>query len=216
PESCRKSFSELQFDCDRPPEQNLKDKDKCGAGSVCKDACEIWQLWDEIAHRQGSANGGAVESAELLAAPTVSLEGLDGILQNSGTASASNPKPISVTTDAAASGAPPLPVNTAASADKATPASAKSSSQGGATPAAQKVIPVSEKERVTQLPPEERKWLEEFVAPIILPEERKAFLELTEPYQREAFKLDFWARPEKAAPQPPPRPRHPSLPCERS
>ena len=203
PESCRKSFSELQFDCDRPPEQNLKDKDKCGGGSVCKDACEIWQLWDEIAHRQGSANGGAVESAQLLAAPTVSLEGLDGILQSSATASDSNAKPISATTDAAASGAPPLPVNTAASADKATPASAKSSSQGGATPAAQKVIPVSEKERVTQLPPEERKWLDEFVAPIILPEERKAFLELTEPYQREAFKLDFWARRERADLQPP-------------
>ncbi len=47
------------------------------------------------------------------------------------------------------------------------------------------------------LPPEERKWLDEFVAPIILPEEKKVFLELTEPYQGEMFKQDFWARREQ-------------------
>ena len=40
---------------------------------------------------------------------------------------------------------------------------------------------------IQQLPEEERKWLTEFVAPIILPEEQELFLALTEPYQREAF-----------------------------
>src|SRR5262249_17762380 len=44
---------------------------------------------------------------------------------------------------------------------------------------------------------EERKWLEEFIAPIILPEERKVYLELTEPYQREQFKQAFWERRER-------------------
>src|SRR5262249_21295409 len=92
-------------------------------------------------------------------------------------------------------------VDTDASSQKAT--QAVTSTQGGATPAPQKAIPVSEKERLAALPPQERQWLEEFVSPIILPEERKAFLELTEPYQREAFKNDFWARRESADLQPP-------------
>lgn len=65
------------------------------------------------------------------------------------------------------------------------------------------VKPQSEAERIRSLPEEERQWLTEFVAPIVLPEEKKVFLELTEPYQREEFKLDFWARREKPdLPQP--------------
>ena len=55
----------------------------------------------------------------------------------------------------------------------------------------------SEAERIKALPEEERRWLTEYVAPIILPEEKKAFLELTEPYMREAFKRDFWERREQ-------------------
>jgi len=56
---------------------------------------------------------------------------------------------------------------------------------------------------IQQLPEEERKWLTEFVAPIILPEERELFLALTEPYQRDAFKLDFWERREQPSLWPP-------------
>jgi len=63
--------------------------------------------------------------------------------------------------------------------------------------------PPSDSDRIKALPDEERQWLTEFVAPILLPEEKKTFLELTEPYQREAFKLDFWARRERTdLPQP--------------
>lgn len=54
----------------------------------------------------------------------------------------------------------------------------------------------SRKQRLAALPEDDRVWLTEFVAPIILPEEEKVFLELSEPYQREAFQLDFWARRE--------------------
>ncbi|MGE5414654.1 MAG: VWA domain-containing protein, partial [Syntrophomonadaceae bacterium] len=36
-----------------------------------------------------------------------------------------------------------------------------------------------------------------YVAPIILPEERNLFLQLTEPHQREIFKEDFWKRREQ-------------------
>ena len=55
----------------------------------------------------------------------------------------------------------------------------------------------SEKERLAALPEDDRKWLTVYVAPIILPEERKAFLELTEPHEREAFKEQFWQRREQ-------------------
>jgi GWxTD domain-containing protein len=55
----------------------------------------------------------------------------------------------------------------------------------------------SRNDRLAALPEEERVWLTEFVAPIILPNEEKLFLELTEPYQRETFKKAFWERREK-------------------
>jgi GWxTD domain-containing protein len=57
--------------------------------------------------------------------------------------------------------------------------------------------PPTEAERIRALPEEERRWLTEFIAPIILPEERRAFLERTEPHQRESFKQDFWERRER-------------------
>ncbi|PYQ33379.1 MAG: hypothetical protein DMF55_11650, partial [Acidobacteria bacterium] len=55
----------------------------------------------------------------------------------------------------------------------------------------------SKKERIAAFPKEDRKWLTEFVAPIVLPEEEKLFLELTDPHQREIFKEEFWKRREK-------------------
>ncbi len=61
---------------------------------------------------------------------------------------------------------------------------------------APKPKPASESERVKALPEEERQWLTEFVAPIILEEERKTFLDLQAPYQREVFKREFWERRE--------------------
>ncbi|MGH9367150.1 MAG: GWxTD domain-containing protein, partial [Thermoanaerobaculia bacterium] len=45
-------------------------------------------------------------------------------------------------------------------------------------------------------PEDDRKWLE-FVAPIIFPEEKKLFLELREPRQRETFREEFWKRREQ-------------------
>ena len=57
--------------------------------------------------------------------------------------------------------------------------------------------PPRESERIKALPEEERQWLTEFVAPIIVEEERKVFLELEAPYQREVFKREFWERRER-------------------
>lgn len=53
-----------------------------------------------------------------------------------------------------------------------------------------------ESERIKALPEEERRWLTEFVAPIILEDEKKAFLDLDAPYQREVFRKEFWERRE--------------------
>jgi GWxTD domain-containing protein len=55
----------------------------------------------------------------------------------------------------------------------------------------------SRKERLADLSQEERVWLTEFVAPIILKEEEDLFLELTEGYQWEILKRDFWERRER-------------------
>ncbi len=63
-------------------------------------------------------------------------------------------------------------------------------------PAAPVQPPLSKKAALAAMPDDERKWLTEFVAPIILPDEEKLFLELTEPHQREAFKQEFWTRRE--------------------
>ena len=52
-------------------------------------------------------------------------------------------------------------------------------------------------ERLKGLPPDDRKWLEEYVEPIILPEESNLYLQLTEPHQREIFQEEFWKRREE-------------------
>lgn len=62
---------------------------------------------------------------------------------------------------------------------------------------------ISKKEAIAALPEDDRKWLTEFVAPIIQPEEEKLFLKLTEPHQREIFKEAFWARREQQNLAPP-------------
>jgi GWxTD domain-containing protein len=59
------------------------------------------------------------------------------------------------------------------------------------------VKPSSQSARIKALPDEERQWLTEFVAAIILDEEKKAFLDLAAGYQREIFKEDFWQRREQ-------------------
>ena len=66
-----------------------------------------------------------------------------------------------------------------------------------ASGAAPELTPAERAERLKALPPEDRKWLEDTVAPIILPEESELYLRLTEPHQREIFRNEFWARRER-------------------
>jgi GWxTD domain-containing protein len=71
-----------------------------------------------------------------------------------------------------------------------------SRSQTAPKPAAAKKPP-SESARIKDLPEDERQWLTEFVAVIILEEEKKTFLDLAASYQRDVFKEDFWQRRER-------------------
>src|SRR5262245_44528956 len=74
------------------------------------------------------------------------------------------------------------------------------------TAAARAIPKLSAKERaakIAALPPDDKKWLEEYVAPIILEDERDLFIQLTEPHQREIFQRDFWERREQPGLQDP-------------
>jgi len=68
--------------------------------------------------------------------------------------------------------------------------------EGGAIP---KLSKKERAERVRLLPDEERRWLEDFVRPIILPDEEDFFLLLTQPHEREIFKEEFWKRREESS-----------------
>jgi GWxTD domain-containing protein len=61
----------------------------------------------------------------------------------------------------------------------------------------------SRQQRLDALPGDDRVWLTELVAPIILPDEERVFLKLTEVREREGFKEDFWQRREAPGLPPP-------------
>src|SRR4051812_39537372 len=74
----------------------------------------------------------------------------------------------------------------------------------GATAAAVPELSASERAaRIKALPEDDRKWLVDYVAPIILPPEENLYLQLTEPHQREIFKEEFWKRREQPGLQAP-------------
>jgi Ca-activated chloride channel homolog len=101
------------------------------------------------------------------------------------------PAPAAPNEPAAAPAVAPTPAATPA-ATPATPSQAQSAAPRHLTQLSKKELA----ERLKALPPEEKQWLE-FVAPIMLPEEKNLFLQLTEPHQREIFKEDFWKRREQ-------------------
>jgi Ca-activated chloride channel family protein len=66
--------------------------------------------------------------------------------------------------------------------------------------AARGIPQLSAKERAAKiqtLPADERNWLEDYVAPIILEDEKNLFLQLTEPHQFVTFREEFWQRREQ-------------------
>jgi GWxTD domain-containing protein len=177
-------------------------------GTVCHEdqVCEILQAWTEITARQGSRSGGAVEEATLLEPEPIQLEGLDSIRSQSASAADAKAKPLGIT-------GPSGSADPAATAGVVKTSQEQGSSQTSpdkpALPGAKTSVqdvkppkPTTEKEKIAALSEDDRKWLD-FVTPIMLPEEKKAYLELTEPYQREAFVNEFWKRRERPDQQPP-------------
>jgi GWxTD domain-containing protein len=68
---------------------------------------------------------------------------------------------------------------------------------GAASPAIPKLSQKERAERLRQLPEADRQWVDDFVRPIILPDEQDFFLLLTQPHEREIFKEEFWKRRER-------------------
>jgi Ca-activated chloride channel family protein len=134
-------------------------------------SCGLARIAQEISGR------GSSEVIVMNTAPKVSTEGLDALWERLAISSGAGARTIRVE---GGTGTAPAAASQAAAASAAKPAPT-----------------LSRSERIKALPEEERKWLTEYVAPIILPEEEKLFLELTEPHQREIFKTQFWARREK-------------------
>jgi Ca-activated chloride channel family protein len=153
---------------------------------VCEETCEtVAKAYREIKQRQlGSRTGAAGEVAGLLTPQPVSTEDLSRLEGSMASLSKEGAKPIEVANigvvPASNLQTPPAPV-----------------------PPAAPVKELSKKERLAAMPEEDRKWLTEFVAPILQPEEEALYLQLTEPHQREIFKEAFWARREKANLVPP-------------
>lgn len=180
PGSCRKKIEDLDYDCNPDPSK----RDPCALTARCLEACDVLAAWNEIRTRQGSQAGSGVEYATLLQPAPLSTEWLASFRQQFAGVSTPGAKPLAVSNTGVV----------------ATSSSSTSSPAQAPAPAAK---PRSRKELLEDLPDDERKWLTEYVAAILLPEEEKLFLELTEPHQREIFKQEFWARREKPNLPPP-------------
>jgi Ca-activated chloride channel family protein len=81
-----------------------------------------------------------------------------------------------------------------------------SAPEGSAPDSAVRTIPAVDPAASTtpsRLSAQERRWVEEVVAPLISPEERKVYLSLAAPYQRAAFQRQFWKVREQDGLKPP-------------
>jgi Ca-activated chloride channel homolog len=175
PNSCRKSFPELNLDCNPPL------GDRCMG--PCPTNCDVYKVWTEVSTRQGSASGGQVEISRLLAPPTVSTEDLAQVSNKFAALPTKGAKSLSVEgpsyTAPAASAAPAKPAGQAASS---TPA-----------PAHRKLSKKEFRELVAALPPKYRDFLQ-LVDLIITDEEREVFVQITDNYQKDRFIESFWRR----------------------
>ncbi len=179
--SCRKTFDSLALDC------RQTHGDKCFA---CQDLCEVYKAYEETKNRESVA-GGAMEGELLFQPPAVTTEGIEKLKDRWATIGDSKAKALSVEGPSATTAAPASPAVTPGAPPSTTPAG---------TSAARKVAVLTASERAARLkalPDEDRKWLEDYVAPIILADEANLFLQLTEPHEREIFEQEFWTRREQ-------------------
>ncbi|HEY6065104.1 MAG TPA: VWA domain-containing protein [Thermoanaerobaculia bacterium] len=175
PNSCRKSFPELNADC--VPQLG----DRCGGG--CPTLCDLYRIWSEVSARQGSESGGQMELARMLAPAKVATEDLGDLsgkfasLPTKGAKSLGVEGSSSSSTPAAAPGSAIKPVIATS-----TPA-----------PAHRKLSKKELKELSAQLLPKYREFLE-LVDLIITDEEREVFVQIADNYQKDRFIESFWRR----------------------
>ncbi len=136
-------------------------------------SCGLARLASEISSR------GASEAFAMVNPPKVSMEGMGALWERLASATSTDPNAKKIGVE---NTAPP-----------ATPPEKPAEKTTGVV-AAKNAPTLSKAARIKALPEEERQWLTEFVAPILLPEEEKVFLDLEQPYQRAEFKKDFWER----------------------
>jgi Ca-activated chloride channel family protein len=174
PGSCRKSFPELNADC------NPGLVDPCMA--ACPQLCDVFKIFQEIVARQGSQNGGQVELAKLLAPLKVTTEDLNELTGKF--ANLPNPKAKSIGVEGPGATAKPAETATAAkaAAARSTPA-----------PAHRKLSRKEVKELSARLQPKYRDFLE-LVDLIITDEEKEVFVQITDDYQKDRFIESFWRR----------------------
>jgi Ca-activated chloride channel homolog len=174
PGSCRKSFQELNADC------NPGFVEACGP--ACQQLCDVFKIYQEIVARQGSQNGAQMELAKLLASPKVTTEDLNELTGKF--AGLPNPKAKSIGVEGPGTAHPAAPGTTTAKVATA---------QSTPAPAHRKLSKKEVKELVARLQPKYREFLE-LVDLIITDEEKEVFVQITDDYQKDRFIESFWRR----------------------
>ncbi len=165
PGSCRRNFDDLARECQR------KDvTDPCPLVNNCEAACRVYQIYQEIRFRQGSAVGGTTDRAQTLAQPAVATEDLADLAARFPGIADPSAKPIAVESEKTRSSAPV---------------------QVATTPS--RTLTYEEiRERIIQLPPKYRQWLD-LAAPLLTTGDLVRFL-LFSDSERDRFIREFFKR----------------------
>src|SRR5262249_57944466 len=120
--------------------------------------------------------------------PKVHVEGVGALWQQLASATSSDPNAKKIAAQNTAEPAASQPTTAPAGP------SDKASEKPAAVVPAKSAPKASKADRIKALPDDERQWLTEFVAPIILPEEESVFLDLHHPYHPHEFNPPFCER----------------------
>jgi GWxTD domain-containing protein len=163
PGSCRKKFEELYLDC------VTVRGDLCAPNGPC--ACHVYEIYKEIQSRQSSRIAANLERAQVLVQPQVTTEDLTELAGRFPGIADPRAKPITV------------------ESEKTRPSAAAASPE----PTASRVLTSEEiRERIIQLPPKHRQWLD-LAAPLMTTGDLVRFLLLTNA-ERDRFIREFFKR----------------------
>jgi GWxTD domain-containing protein len=162
PGSCRKRFEDLYRDC------VLVRGDPCAPNGYC--ACHVYQIYKEIQSRQSSRMAANLERAQVLVQPPVAAEDLGELAARFPGIADPRAKPIAVESEKTR---PSAPVQVA--------------------PTPSRTLTYEEiRERIIQLPPKYRQWLD-LAAPLMTTGDLVRFLLLSNA-ERDRFIREFFKR----------------------